>query len=193
MIGDNHSEDSIFRQAVLDAVPLRLKERVETVLSSDPTPGQLRRRAAAVMQPEVDANPLSGEAPVLYGPHDPLAFRRDGVQYGVFRKLKQGGYSLESRLDLHRMVVEEARRAVFGFVTECYEADLRTVLILHGKGERSDTPARLKNCVAFWLKELETVQAYCSALPQHGGTGAVYLLLRKSERSRQRNAEIYRR
>lgn len=184
----------LFRQAVLDAVPLRHKSRVDLrQAAEETTPGQLRRRLAAVLEPGRDSNPLTTEVPLVYGPHDPLAFRREGVQYGVFRKLKQGGYALESRLDLHRLVVEEARRAVFGFINDCYENDLRTVLILHGKGERSETPARLKNCVAFWLRELETVQAYCSAQPQHGGTGALYLLLRKSERSRQRNAEQFHR
>ena len=192
MASENDVTEQLFLQAVQDAVPLQLKARVESRTSQEPTPGQLRRRAAAVLELGKDTNPLTSDVPQVYGPHDALEFRRDGVQHGVFRKLKQGGYALESRLDLHRMVVEEARRAVFGFINDCYENDLRTVLVLHGKGERSETPARLKNCVAFWLKELETVQAYCSALPQHGGTGAVYLMLRKSERSRQRNAEQFR-
>lgn len=192
MASENDVTEQLFLQAVQDAVPLQLKARVESRTSQEPTPGQLRRRAAAVLELGKDTNPLTCDVPQVYGPHDSLEFRRDGVQHGVFRKLKQGGYALESRLDLHRMVVEEARRAVFGFINDCYENDLRTVLVLHGKGERSETPARLKNCVAFWLKELETVQAYCSALPQHGGTGAVYLMLRKSERSRQRNAEQFR-
>jgi len=193
MASETESLKQLFLQAVPDAVPLRDKVRVDARSTNEPTPGQLRRRAAAVLEPGKDANPLTSEVPLVYGPHDVLEFRREGLQHGVFRKLKQGGYSLESRLDLHRMVVEEARRAVFGFISDCYENDLRTVLVLHGKGERSETPARLKNCVAFWLKELETVQAYCSAQPRHGGTGALYLLLRKSERSRERNAEQFRR
>lgn len=193
MSSDNEATEPLFLQAVMDAVPLRQKARVDVSASREASPGQLRRRAAAVLEPEKDTNLLSSEVPLVYGPHDLLEFRREGLQHGVFRKLKQGGYGLESRLDLHRMVVEEARRAVFGFINDCYENDLRTVLVLHGKGERSETPARLKNCVAFWLRELEIVQAYCSAQPRHGGTGALYLLLRKSERSRQRNAEQFRR
>jgi DNA-nicking Smr family endonuclease len=184
--------DDLFRQAVLDAVPLQQKARVDLALSvEDPTPGQLRRRAAAVFDSGLDGNRLTTDVPMIHGPHDLLAFKREGVQNGVFRKLKQGGYALESRLDLHRLVVEEAREAVYGFINDCYEHDLRTVLILHGKGERSETPAKLKNCAAFWLRELETVQAYCSAQPRHGGAGALYLMLRKSERSRQRTAELF--
>lgn len=182
---------SLFRREVADAVPLKQTPRADQRAAPAVTPGLQRRRAAAVAD-DTDPNILSSEIPLLFGPHDPLEFRRDGVQYGVFRKLKQGGYALESRLDLHRMTVEEAREAVFLFIQDACEHDLRTLLILHGKGERSATPARLKNGVAHWLKMLEQVQAYTSAQPQHGGLGAVYVLLRKSERSRQANARNYR-
>ncbi len=193
MSGRDAQDDSLFRAAVADAVPLPASNRVDTAAPIEVTPGQLRRRAAAVLDMARELNPLSSDVPMLHGPHDPLEFRRDGVQYGVFRKLKQGGYALESRLDLHRMIVDEAREAVCTFINDCMEHDLRTLLILHGKGERSEVQARLKNCVAHWLKQLDAVQAYVSAQPQHGGSGAVYVLLRKSERSRQKNAGYYRR
>jgi DNA-nicking Smr family endonuclease len=183
---------ALFRSAVADAKPLKQVARVDLQVENSPTPGQLRRREAAVIDTGLDPNPLSSEPPMLYGPHDPLEFRRDGVQYGVFRKLKQGGYELESRLDLHRMFVEQAREAVFAFINDCMAHDLRTVIILHGKGERSETPAKLKNCVAHWLKALDSVQAYASAQPRHGGSGALYVLLRKSERSKQANSLQYR-
>jgi hypothetical protein len=35
------------------------------------------------------------------------------------------------------------------------------------------------------------VQAFHSAQPRHGGTGAVYVLLRKSERQKQLNRERF--
>ncbi len=187
------AQNTLFLQAVADAIPRKPDNRVNLKAALSTTPGQLRRRMAAVQQPGVDLNPLASDVPILCGPHDPIEFRRDGVQYGVFRKLKQGGYEIETRLDLHRLVVDEARRAVYGFVQECMENDMRTVLILHGKGERSETPARLKNFVAHWLKALDNVQAYVSAQPQHGGSGALYVLLKKSERSKQKNAETFRR
>jgi DNA-nicking Smr family endonuclease len=183
---------ALFRNAVADAKPLKQVVRADMRTGSTPTPGQLRRREAAVMDAGLEHNPLSSEPPMLYGPHDPLEFRREGVQFGVFRKLKQGRYELESRLDLHRMFVEQAREAVFAFINDCMAHDLRTVIILHGKGEHSETPAKLKNCVAHWLKALDNVQAYVSSQPQHGGSGALYVLLRKSERSKQANSLKYR-
>lgn len=181
-----------FYAEVADAKPLNIAQRADTSTATQPTPGQLRRRQQAALELGLDINHLSSDPPMLVGPHDPLEFRRDGVQTQVFRKLKQGAYTLETRLDLHRLYVEQAREAVFDFIHDCIAHDVRTALILHGKGERSATPAKLKNCVAHWLKHLEPVQAYCSAQPQHGGTGAVYIMLRKSERARRENALKHR-
>lgn len=188
---DQH-EQALFLSAVADAVPLPVPKRVDVPKPAETTPGQLRRRAAAVQEEGRDLNPLASEVEMRYGPHDPIEFRRHGVQHGVFRKLKQGGYTIESRLDLHRLFVDAARRDVFGFIQECYANDLRTVLILHGKGERAEVQAKLKNYTAHWLAELETVQAFVSAQPQHGGNGALYVLLRKSERSRQETRRQFR-
>ena len=36
-------------------------------------------------------------------------------------------------------------------------------------------------------------EAFCSAQPLHGGTGAVYVMLRKGERDKQKNREQFQR
>ena len=41
----------------------------------------------------------------------------------------------------------------------------------------------LKGYVNQWLRDLEPVQAFHSAQPQHGGTGAVYVLLSRKFRN----------
>ena len=45
----------------------------------------------------------------------------------------------------------------------------------------------LKGCTNQWLQELNVVQAFHSAQPRHGGTGAVYVLLQKSDEMKRRN------
>ena len=54
------------------------------------------------------------------------------------------------------------------------------MVIVHGKGERSNPPALMKSFVAQWLMQIKEVQCVHSAQRFHGGTGAVYVLLRKS-------------
>jgi DNA-nicking Smr family endonuclease len=112
----------------------------------------------------------------------------------VFRKLKQGRYAMEARLDLHRMNAARARREVFEFIEESHRLGVRCVQLIHGKGQtrgERDATAVLKGCVNHWLRQLEIVQAFHSARPQHGGTGAVYVLLRKSEDSKRANRERF--
>jgi DNA-nicking Smr family endonuclease len=124
----------------------------------------------------------------MLDPYYPLEFKRAGVQNGVFRKLKQGKYPMDARLDLHRMTVERAREEVFGFIREALAYDLRNVMIVCGRGTHNNSPeAILKSYVNKWLPEFEEVLAFCSAVPQHGGTGAVYIMLKKSERRSQEN------
>ena len=123
-----------------------------------------------------------------------LEFKRPGVQHGVFRKLKQGRYESEARLDLHRMSTAVARRELFGFIEQAYELGLRSLLVIHGKGEGKAEQERssiLKGCTNRWLRELDVVQAFHSAQPRHGGTGAVYVLLKKSEEKKRENREKF--
>ena len=42
---------------------------------------------------------------------------------------------------------------------------------------------------ARWLTEFDDVQAYCTALPHHGGSGACYVALRKTAQAKQENWE----
>ncbi|HBS41409.1 MAG TPA: DNA endonuclease SmrA [Oceanospirillales bacterium] len=145
-----------------------------------------RRRAALENKPVTDPNSLRSSEVPRVGPHDVIGFKRPGIQDGVFRKLRLGKYETEARLDLHRRTVEEARREVYRFVRDCIEADIRSVLMMPGKGDRNTKdPAVLKSYLAFWLEELEDVQAYHTAQPHHGGSGAFYVLLKKSERKKQ--------
>ena len=149
------------------------------------------RRRAADRYPSATATP-DRQAVAPLDAWFVLAFKRPGVQNGVFRKLKQGRYEAESRLDLHRMTAEIARREIFEFIEESHQLGLRSVLVIHGKGESKAEKERssiLKGCVDRWLRELEIVQAFHSAQPRHGGTGAVMCCC---ARARRKSARIGR-
>jgi DNA-nicking Smr family endonuclease len=74
---------------------------------------------------------------------------------------------------------------VYQFITDCVQHDVRVALITHGKGEGREQPAILKSCVAYWLPQMPEILAFHTALKQHGGLGATYVLLRKSDRKKQ--------
>lgn len=93
----------------------------------------------------------------------------------ILRKLKQGNYNLEDTLDLHGYTLSQSEDALDEFIQNSLEEGLRCVLIIHGKG----TQAILKNQVNDYLVHHPQVLAFCSAKPKDGGTGAVYILLKK--------------
>jgi DNA-nicking Smr family endonuclease len=150
------------------------------------------RRLAAVAEQEADRNLLTEEGIEPLEPWYVLEFKRPGVQNGVFRKFKQGRYEMEARLDLHRMTVRIARKELFDFIDECHRLGLRCVILIHGKGESKADQQRssiLKGCVNHWLRQLDVVQGFHSARQHHGGTGAAYVLLKKSEEKKRENRE----
>ena len=184
------SEDDLFLQEMGDVKPIKVEKRVALKREGGSELASLARREAAVRDTERDRNHLSSDYVELLDPYYPLDFKRSGVQHGVYRKLKQGKYPTEARLDLHRMTVEVARKEVYEFIRQSASYDLRSLIIVHGKGSHSQSDAALlKSYVNKWLPEMEEVQAFCSAQPHHGGLGAVYVLLAKSERKKQENRD----
>lgn len=189
----NDPEEQLFLQEMQGVKPLQAKERVE-LRRDDISPDSVAaRRLAAQKKPEEqDGNRLQTSEVNRVGPHDVIGYKRPGIQDGVFRKLRLGKYETEARLDLHRRTIDEARRELYRFIQDCMAHDIRSVLVLPGKGDRNiNDPAVLKSYLVHWLEELDEVQAYHTAQPHHGGTGAFYVLLRKSERQKQAAREQF--
>ncbi|NHO66934.1 DNA endonuclease SmrA [Aestuariicella hydrocarbonica] len=189
MSDSDTTEFEAFRAAMGDVKPIKRPARVKLQSSADLGTNLRARREAATATVASEINDLSGEFIEPVDPSDILSFQRPGIQNGVFRNLRLGKYAIEARLDLHRHTVEQAREAVFRFVSDCLKHDIRCALITHGKGEGRKQPAVLKSCIAHWLPQLAEVMAFHSAQKQHGASGATYIMLRKSERKRQDNLE----
>ncbi|MGZ0750397.1 DNA endonuclease SmrA [Kluyvera sichuanensis] len=120
----------------------------------------------------------------------PLEFKREGLQTGVLDKLRLGKYSQQASLNLLHQPVEKCRQSLFAFIHQAQKENLRNVLIIHGKGKEDNSHANIiRSYLARWLTEFDDVQAFCSALPHHGGSGACYVALRKSEAAKQENWE----
>lgn len=110
-----------------------------------------------------------------------LFFARSGLQEKVLRDLRQGKVYQEKILDLHGDNVNEARTALSNFLHYCVHNGLRCVRIIHGKGKFATTPPVLKNHLNSWLPQYPEVLAFCSAMPRDGGTGSVYVLLKRKK------------
>ena len=187
------SDEDLFAEEMAGVTPLGREARVRLVkerLSED----QQRERRQAAEREELAVNPLIDEGVAPLDAWHVLEFKRPGIQNGVYRKLRLGRYQVDARLDLHRLLVKQAKEEVFSFIAEAERLGLRTVLIVHGKGQskaQGEQTAVLKGYVNHWLKELDAVQAFHSAQPQHGGTAAIYVLLRKNAEQKRANRLQY--
>ena len=183
-------DDRDFRALMGDVKPLRGHNRAETGKKrGDATDAQRARREAAE-EALGERNFLSDDFVDLVPPFDPIAFRREGLQQGVMDKLKHGGYAVQAQLHLNRRPLAECRRLLFPFIQDAYSHDLRSILIVHGRGRDIDSPANvLRSYLAKWLTQFDEVQAYISAQPAEGGLGATWVMLRKSARAKANNRE----
>ncbi len=109
-----------------------------------------------------------------------LSYTQPGVQRSVLRKLKSGRYSLQSEIDLHGLTVNEARQELSDFLRAAQERRHLCIRVIHGKGRKqAERSPRLKPAVNQWLQRNKQVLAFCSARTNDGGTGAVYVLMRR--------------
>ncbi|MBY4675827.1 DNA endonuclease SmrA [Marinobacterium arenosum] len=148
----------------------------------------MKARRQAALAGEEDGLTLK-EVPLL-DPYDPVEWKRDGVQDGVYRNLRLGKYQVDARLDLHRKTVVETKLELVDFLRECQQHGIRTVLVSHGRGAHQKAHGNvLKSYLNQWLPHIDEVQAFHSAQRQHGGLGAIYVLIRKGDAQRQANWE----
>lgn len=155
-----------------------------------PLPGRPERTLSHAIDP---AHSQSGEAP--RAPTPPTVPRPPaavfvgsgskpgaGLDRATAERLKRGMHPIEARLDLHGMTQSEAHRALVGFVADSRAVGRRCVLVITGRGSTSGEPGVLKRAVPRWLDEpglRPQVLAVAAARPHHGGSGALYLLLRR--------------
>ena len=163
----------LWRRAMRDVAPLPGRDRPETdrrhpAGNAAGTAAVESKRSAAVPAP-----PPKAELPPL----DRFA----GVDRATAERLKRGRRPVEASLDLHGMTQAEAHRALAAFITGSRSAGRRCVLVITGHGRLSG--GVLKGAVPRWLDEPDlrrAVLAIAPARPQHGGHGALYVLLRRS-------------
>ncbi len=166
----------VFRDAMRDV--RRLESHSVSRVSPKPAPQARFTRADQQEVLKESLLPPSDEA--LLDTGDELAFRRPHVPEAVLVKLRRGHFAVDAEVDLHGLNGAEARAALRQFITESVERRMSCVRVIHGKGRRSGPRGPvLKNVVNHWLQRSADILAFGSARAVDGGSGAVYVLLRK--------------
>ncbi|HML12948.1 MAG TPA: Smr/MutS family protein [Xanthobacteraceae bacterium] len=155
----------------------------------------LRRRRP--LAPESEA--VAEETPVPARPLPPAPVARAATPHPpprppglapIDRRLKQklarGREAIDRTIDLHGLTQAQAHTALVRFLRMARAEDARMVLVITGKGARSDDFAAdrgvLRRQVPLWLRSAElrdTVVGFDWAHAAHGGEGALYVRIRR--------------
>jgi len=168
---NNNDDNSLFSQAMKGVKPLSTNR------------ASLKKKPAAIKKREQTSernitDTLSDE--FIPQCEDFLEFKRPGVQNTYLKQIRNGKLDIQDHLDLHGYRREAARKALLDFLDHAQQASYKLVRIVHGKGYHSgDSQPVLKAMVNKWLQNIPEVLAFVSATARDGGTGAVYVLLKK--------------
>lgn len=125
---------------------------------------------------EAPAKPVKAKKPEIQKQPAPPA-ERSGE-----KKIRRGKLAITARFDLHGHTQASAARVLPDFL-EGQQADgARCVLVITGKGREGQ--GILRRNFLLWLESptaRRLVSGYAESHPKHGGAGAFYVFLRKSD------------
>ena len=167
----------LFRRLMSGARPLRQDAVPPSPSRPAPRARSRRRDEREVLRESLEADVESMQS----ASGENLSYRSSSVGRRSFRKLTRGGFSVQSQIDLHGLTAAEAKTALAEFIDGSVSRGHLCVRVIHGKGLGSgERGPILKRKVDTWLRQWKTDLAFTSARQVDGGTGAVYVLLRKS-------------
>ena len=105
-----------------------------------------------------------------------------GVDARAVTRLRRGQTRPEARLDLHGHTLDQAHRALAGFIDRAASGGMRCVLVITGKGRIGEIGGTIRSEFPRWLNQARLrarILAFAEAQPRDGGAGAFYVLLRK--------------
>ncbi len=167
MSGD-HGDDE-FRRTIGDVRPLkRVKPRVD--------PPRKRVTVEPALPRSSELTDRSSSPSVQVG-------RMAGVDRRTAERLRRGKLGIDARLDLHGHTQDAAHAALTEFIAASVAQGRRCVLIVTGKGTVSQGGGVLRRRVPDWLN-LPPCRGHVVAIEEsqrhHGGSGALYVLLRRA-------------
>lgn len=148
----------------------------------------------AVIAPVVEKTPPvptnGAAAPLTVRPAAPKTLEPFDAR--LARRLARGQKTFDARLDLHGLRQNDAHAELRAFLARCQTAHFRQVLVITGKGAREDEKASdiweenrrgvLRRLVPLWLAQPEfrmMVVGFREAALHHGGSGALYVMIRR--------------
>lgn len=199
----NNKNDTLFRSLMRDVKPLKKRKTITPVISkiTSTTPVKVIETQAPAAQDNLDKESLSlirkqkPYKPFQVGvsihysedldtpitSESVLQYQMEHLSPEHQQRLKKGQIKIDSRIDLHGVERFEAQDRLHRYLEHAKCHGLRNLLIIHGKGSKHGEAPILKTHLYLWLRHYPVILAMHSAHAKHGGTGALYVLLKKSK------------
>lgn len=156
--------------------------------SAPPPAGSPNAPAPAPLRPEQLFQGRGAQSPVTLPAKPALSHGSlADIDRRTAQRLQRGRLPIEATLDLHGMTQAAAHAALAGFIARSAAAGRRCVLVVTGKGSGREDSGVLRRQVPHWLNQAPLradVLAFDHARPEHGGLGALYLLLKRRRERR---------
>ncbi len=146
------------------------------------TPAPAVRKTRGRVPPPLEAKPPA--------PAPPRPLAAQGLDASWDRKLARGSIAPDVTIDLHGMNLTMAHARLNGGIAQALAMGSRVVLLIAGKPRppsesdmRGDTRGAIRAKLLDWLAagpHASRIAAVRPAQPRHGGSGAVYIVLRKA-------------
>lgn len=181
--GLSADEATLWRKVAATVTPLHPQPRAEPPRPAAPPP-----EAPAPRPPRGRVPPPKPAPPPPPAPLRPLT--RDGLDAGWDRKLARGAVVPDVTIDLHGMNLDAAHARLIGGIAQSRAMGARVILLIAGKPRphgdhdlRSERRGAIRAQLLDWLAHSShagSIAAVRGAAPRHGGSGAVYIVLRKA-------------
>jgi DNA-nicking Smr family endonuclease len=173
--------DPLRRKGLLRLGPLPLP-------AQEPAPVAV---AVASKAPPRRQPPRKPFLPPYQAPLPSAALPDKAVDPAIRKKVGRGRIDIDGRIDLHGMTQNVARAALHQFIHTRFSRGDRTVLVITGKGQKTDNDyiaamterGVLRTMLPIWLNEpslAPLVSGWSVAARGHGGEGAWYVRLRRA-------------
>ena len=166
-------DSAIWQAAIRDVRPLASRKSAAPAPSPTMAPSKKAKSAGQVGATARPALVPVAAADISHG-------RAAGIDRRSAERLSRGRLPIEARLDLHGMTQAAAVERLAEFIARAEAAGKRCVLVITGKGLASG--GVLRDQVPRWLNlppNRARVLAFDYARQHHGGSGALYVLLKR--------------
>ena len=175
---EDDADKALWRKVLQGVKPLA-RRSPPAATAAAPKPAAAERAKPGPRPPAVAARPTvarqSGMRNLGHG-------ERIDLDRRSAERLSRGQLPIEGRLDLHGLTQAAAADRLAKFLGRAQGEGKRCVLVITGKGGSGERPGVLREQVPRWLNQHPNralVLAFDYARPQHGGQGALYVLLKR--------------